>query len=184
MHRLILVVALVGYGMGLVAPDIHAAENVSENKSRVEAFASTGLFTPLKSCNLPNSCKAKQYLKQRKKIFQTSNDWDVDQRELSFDGMEVMLWYVLAAPSPDGRAVKPYGRKPVILRVRITKPHWQVDYGLRVGVSRTVVTQKLGQGQEHGNCLLYLNEERQDQVQFCFQAGRVKSIEWIPWNDA
>jgi hypothetical protein len=184
MKSLVSSLMILWCGMNLLMPEARAAEEISKYKTKVDAFVSKGMFTPLKDCDLPVTCQGKRYLKQQRRKFQTSNDSDVDQRELSFDGMKVILRYVLAASYPVGKVTKPYSKPPEILQVRITKSHWSIDHGLRVGVSRTTVIQRLGRGQEYGKCLLYINEERQDEVQFCFRAERVESIEWTPWNDA
>ncbi len=182
MNRLI---AYVGFAfLSLVRTDFALAEGMAKNENgRLDYFASNGMYTTLKECVLPTTCGGEPFFKQKQVKRQTSNDHDVDQRTVYFDGLTIELWYVLAYPYPSKKVKDPY-KRPEILSVEVTSPRWRVAHGLRVGVKRSMVLKKLGIGQVQGSCMEYVNEHKQDSVTFCFQDDRVKNIKWVPWNDA
>ena len=135
----------------------------------------------LQACQLPSSCGGKPPIEKSSQRRETSNDLTVDERMLRFDGLELHIWYVLEY-SPGKRVKKPYS-SPRILRVHVTGPQWPVPHGLRVGTPKAAVFRKLGHGRGPGECTEYVNDARQDSVTICFASGKVKSIEWDPWND-
>jgi hypothetical protein len=66
-------------------------------------------------------------------------------------------------------------------RVEITEPRWSLPGELNVGVSRSVVEQRLGEPQMATDAsMLYLySDAYPDTVEFYFSAGLVHRIEWL-----
>jgi hypothetical protein len=166
----------------LVSPLALAAGDIDRSKKSADEFVSKGYNFTLKQCNLPETCGGKRAQQKQRKVRITSNDLRVDQRTLSFAGLTVELWYVLEY-SPGKRSLEPY-KKPEILALTVTGSDWPVMYGLRVGMPRSAVVKKLGDGGGKNECHEYVNEEKQDGVTICYKNDRIKSIQWTPWNDA
>jgi hypothetical protein len=164
------------------APLLFAKDDSSAQK-RAAAFASTGMATTLARCDLPRSCAGRLPTYQDHHKRETSNDYKVDQRTLTFDGLTVEFWYVLDLPPPAVKPAHPY-RRPQILRLKVSDRSWPVAQGLRVGTDRATVARVLGMRAQQGDCSEYVDESTQDAVTLCFKHDRVDSVEWVPWNDA
>jgi len=137
----------------------------------------------LGECVLPKTCASMRPAKAERARRTTSNDFEVDQQTLTFDGLLIEFWYVLEAPAPVGKPKHPYDH-PQILRLLVSKGRWPVAQGLRVGTSKALVVRKFGPGIDRGDCTEYVNDDKEDMVRFCFRKNRAHSIEWMPWNDA
>ena len=176
-------VCFAALGLWLSASMAFAAEASRIQKEAASLFASKGMITTLGACVLPKTCALMQPVKAQRDRRTTSNDFVVDQRTLTFDGLLVEFWYVLDAPALVGEPKHPYDH-PQILRLLVSKDRWPVAQGLRVGTSKAMVVRKFGPGVERGDCTEYVNDDKEDMVRFCFRKNRVHSIEWMLWNDA
>jgi hypothetical protein len=160
-----------------------ATGDTPAQKQAASRFASTGMAATLRRCELPRRCGGQAPTRTQKTRRETSNDFKVDQRTLEFDGLTIELSYLLEAPAPVGKSAHPY-RDPQVLRLRLSDSRWPVGQGLGVGATQARVVRALGQGIARGACNEYVDPVREDAVTFCFEKGRVGSIEWVPWYDA
>lgn len=160
-------------------------------QARAKQFADAGMRTTLAACDLPRTCLHRSPLTATAEKRQTGNDLDVDQRHVTFPGLDVEFLYVLGSwDLPKISPAQAY-RHPVILELTVTTPDWPVDHGLRIGTRRADVEKALGDrgwqpphvATSEPDCVSYANQETQNEAILCYVRDRLASIKWVQWWD-
>ncbi|MEP6502071.1 MAG: hypothetical protein ABJD97_01980 [Betaproteobacteria bacterium] len=170
--------------------EARAADGAAQQQ-RARRFVDHGMGTTLAACNLPRTCGHRAPVHATKQLRETGNDARIDQRHVTFDGLDVEFLYVLGWYGAPAISRAQAYRLPYVLELTVTSSAWPVAQGLRVGTKRADVHKVLGDngatpshdGSPEPDCDSYVNVETQNEARLCYDRGRLASIKWVMWWD-